>query len=265
MEHLMTDIHQADLDRFAETGHMSKMLLHDLMSMDRHFHTDPQKVYTFENLVINARKHGIEVRAIDCASSYYVKSMPISSPTLRQEMLSYFASRTLRKHQDVMGAHKWIALVGNSHSNTYQNIVPGLAELEQGIGVRVRDVPSGQARGPIPDPGQALATGFGNESVFVKGDFLLETALAERPPLPVPVGDKLWSPGMFLIDESEPTQPIIRHRSRDKTLQATPILRNTEGRLYIDQQRWESVHLQPFDALEELKQALIALNLKYVK
>ena len=63
MEHLLTDIHQADLDRFFETGQMSKTLLHDLKTLDRGHYTDPDKVYTFEQLVIKARQQGIEVRA----------------------------------------------------------------------------------------------------------------------------------------------------------------------------------------------------------
>ncbi|RMS76717.1 hypothetical protein ALP60_02503 [Pseudomonas savastanoi] len=70
MEHLLTDLHQADLDRFFETGQMSKTLLHDLKILDRGHHTDPDKVYNFEQLIIKARQYGLEVRAIDCASSY---------------------------------------------------------------------------------------------------------------------------------------------------------------------------------------------------
>jgi len=41
--------------------------------------------------------------------------------------------------QTVNGSHKWVALVGNSHANTFQGI-PGLAELTGVPGLRVQDV-----------------------------------------------------------------------------------------------------------------------------
>src|SRR5207244_2381944 len=108
-----------DLDRFADTGAMSKRLLHDLKHLDKGFGTDPSGVYSFENLVVQARRHGIEIRAVDCAASYYIRHVPTNSHTTRQQVLSYFASRTMRRHQQVMGSHKWIALVGESHANTF--------------------------------------------------------------------------------------------------------------------------------------------------
>ncbi|MFH7391316.1 TraB/GumN family protein, partial [Pseudomonas syringae group genomosp. 7] len=75
MEHMLTDLHQADLDRFIETGQMSKKLLHDLKGLDRGHHTDPGRVYNFEQVEVKARQHGLEIRAIDCASSYHLKGI----------------------------------------------------------------------------------------------------------------------------------------------------------------------------------------------
>ncbi|MDB6141480.1 MAG: type effector HopAC1, partial [Pseudomonas sp.] len=180
LEHLLTDLHQVDLDRFADTGQMSKSLLHELRKMDQGHLTDPNKVYTFERLVIKAREHGLEVRAIDCAASYHLKGMHSAPPTNRQQMMNFFASRTISKHQAVMGSHKWIALVGNSHANTFQKIVPGVAELEQGIGVRVLDVGPGQAS-IGRDPGENVVERFGGDRAFLQSDYRLEMETLESP------------------------------------------------------------------------------------
>ncbi|RZI76004.1 MAG: membrane-targeted effector domain-containing toxin [Pseudomonas sp.] len=264
MEHLLTDLHQADLDRFAETGLMSKRLLHDLKHMDKTFLTDPTGAYSFENLVIQAKRHGIEIRAIDCTASYFIRHLPSNSNTTRQQVLSYFASRTIRKHQQVMGPHKWIALVGESHANTFKNSVPGIAELEQGIGVRVMDVAPGKARGIMIDPGEQVAAGLGHEPVLVKNDFRVEIELPARPQLATPVGGRLHSPGMFLLDESVALRPTIVHRSRDRTLKHTPVRFNTAGKAYVERESWPQVNRQPFDDVQALIDALVEMNLNHV-
>lgn len=263
MEHLLTDVHQADLDRFAETGLMSKRLLHDLKRMDQTFRTDPTGLYSFERLVVQARRHGIEIRAIDCAASYFIRHMPTHSNTTRQQVLSYFASRTIRKHQEVMGPHKWMALVGETHANTFKNSVPGIAELEQGIGVRVMDVAQGKGHGIMIDPGEQVPAGLGHESVLVQNDFRVEIELPPRPQLAAPVGDRLHSPGMFMLDESAPLRPMIVHRSRDRTLKHTPVRFNTAGKAYVERESWPQVHRQPFDNVQALIDALVEINLKH--
>ncbi|UZJ60101.1 membrane-targeted effector domain-containing toxin [Pseudomonas sp. KU26590] len=263
MEHLLTDLHQADLDRFAETGLMSKRLLHDLKRMDKTFRTDPTGVYSFERLVVQAKRHGIEIRAIDCAAGYFIRHLPTHSNTTRQQVFSYFASRTIHKHQQVMGPHKWMALVGETHANTFKNSVPGIAELEQGIGVRVMDVAQGKGRGIMMDPGEQVPAGVGHEAALVKNDFLVEIELPKHPQIAAPVSGRLHSPGMFLLDESDPLRPTIVHRSRDRTLKHTPVQFNTAGKAYIERESWPQVHRQPFDNVQALIDALVEMNLKH--
>ncbi|HEX8542375.1 MAG TPA: membrane-targeted effector domain-containing toxin [Pseudomonas sp.] len=266
MEHLLTDLHQADLDRFFETGEISKTLLHDLKQLDAGHKTDPRKIYTFENLVIKARQNGIEVRALDCAASYHVKGIDNETLTTRHQMFGYFASRTIRKHQQVMGAHKWIALVGNTHSNTFEKIVPGLSELEGGIGLRVTDVRPGLARPPAFDPGAIVSDQLGARSSFLKGDYRVEldTALAPskpRPPQPLPIEQRLPRPGMFAIEAGQDGQLTIVHRSRDSTILQTPVQVNAEGKIYVERPTWRAVHAQPFDDMDALVGALEEMNL----
>lgn len=269
MEHLLTDLHQADLDRFVETGFMSKTLLHDLKKLDHGHRTDIDSVYTFEQLVIKARSHGLDIRAIDCTASYHIKDIHDLTPTTRQQMFSHFASRTLRKHQEVMGSHKWIALVGNSHANTFEKTVPGLAELEGGIGVRVIDVGPGQARGVSVDPGERLVEPLISRQRFVKSDFRLEMATlkpvaAVRPAQPLSVGERLTWPGMFLIEESNNSLPVIVHRSRDNAIHRTPVMVNGRGQVYVERPTWAAVNLRPFDDMDALIVGLEEINLTRV-
>ncbi|RMV17421.1 membrane-targeted effector domain-containing toxin [Pseudomonas savastanoi] len=262
MEHLLTDLHQADLDRFFETGQMSKTLLHDLKILDRGHHTDPDKVYNFEQLIIKARQYGLEVRAIDCASSYHLKGIAREESITRQQMMNYFASRTIRRHQDVMGSHKWIALVGNSHSNTYQGVVPGIAELQGGIGLRVIDVAPGKSTGVVPDPGELVTGGITNEQVYIKGDYrvAMEVSRPESARL-LSIDQRLFKPGMFLVQQGEGDLQTIVHRARDTWIHRTPVQRNAEGKLYLERVRWPRIHLKPFDDMDALVTALEAMNL----
>ncbi|MFY1666367.1 dermonecrotic toxin domain-containing protein [Pseudomonas sp. Pseu.R1] len=268
MEHLLTDLHQADLDRFFETGQMSKRLLHALKVLDNGHLTDPAKVYTFEKLVLRARQHGIEIRAIDCAASYHLKGLAQTVSTTRQQMMNYFASRTIRRHQAVMGKHKWVALVGNSHANTFVESVPGIAELEGAIGVHVFDVPSGSAAGASVDTGENVRLPLSNREVFLKGDFRLDMEIPKnpiviRPPQPLPLEQRLSRPGMFVTEQRGNVHTII-HRSRDQALHHTPVQINSAGKVYVDRPTWSAVHLQSYDDIDALLQALEDINLTRV-
>ncbi|PHX51981.1 hypothetical protein AO354_22210, partial [Pseudomonas syringae pv. syringae] len=53
----------------------------------------------------------------------------------------------------------------------------------------------------------------------------------------------------------------IVHRARDTWIHRTPVLRNAEGKLYIERLRWPRIHLKPFDDIDALVAALEAMNL----
>lgn len=269
MEHLLTDLHQADLDRFFETGQMSKTLLHDLKKLDRGHHTDPDKVYTFEKLLLHAQRQGLEIRAIDCTATYHLKGMPNRVDTSRQQMMNYFASRTMRKHQEVMGSHKWIALVGNSHSSTFNLTVPGIAELEGCISVHAIDVAPGHSTGITKDTGQVVRTGMTLKTTEVKGDYRVEIevnkpAPSVRPPLPLPLEQRLARPGMFLIEQSDDGGQTVVHRSRDMQIHRTPVRIDDQGKLYVDRPSWAPAHMTPFEDMDALIAALWKINLTRV-
>ncbi len=274
LEHLQADMHQLDLDLFAEKGLMSKRLLHYLKQMDRGFYTDPNGIYTFEQLVIKAREHGIEVRALDCMPSYYLRNMQVSHHHDRLFMMNFFASRTIRRHQELAGPHNWIALVGETHASTFEAAVPGLAELEQGISLRVYDMPPGEHFGPAGDPGRMAGDELGKQRAFIRNDYALGLPTPHGPvdladdlltaAQAAPVERKLYRPGLFMIEGRDTAQPVIVHRSRQNLIERTPVLRNAEGRWYIDRQHWQRLHLRPFEDLPALVQALRDLQLVQV-
>lgn len=274
LEHLQIDVHQLDLDLFAETGQMSKRLLHYLKHIDRGFFTDPSGRYTFEQLIIKAREYGVEVRALDCAPGYYLGNMPNPSRNDRIIMMNYFASRTIRRHQQVVGPHKWLALVGEAHTNSFDKAVPGLAELLQGISLRVYDLPPGQSFGPAGDPGRMASTQLGRHTSFIRNDYALGLPTHHGNVTlqgklvsslsPTSLEARLFLPGQFTVEGADSASPVIVHRSRANRLERTPVLKNPKGRLYIERERWASVHLRQFDTLAELIQALRGLNLTKV-
>lgn len=155
MEHLLSDEHQADLDLWHRCAPGFSMppavarYLSDLNvgHMDEHFIDQAQRRryrqlrerYNFANVAVAAQCAGIKIVAIDCKASYEVHSGGLSGNTtssrMRTEMMNYFASEKIRR-RSLPG--KWVALVGNSHANTY-NDVPGVAEQTGTLAVVVND------------------------------------------------------------------------------------------------------------------------------
>lgn len=258
MEHLLTDYHQVDLDTFARTGVMPEPLETYLKTMDRSFGTDPQGRYTFLELVRSANEHHIRVQAIDCAVSYRLNGMTDPEDKVRQELMNYFAHTVIGHDQATRGVGKWMALMGNTHAGTY-NGVPGVAELEGAIGIRVEDVAPYGSHGVRIDSGETLPSGaMRGGAGFVKSDFYypMPTLRATRD-----FNELLPRPGMFTIEGR--VHPRIVHRSGDGTLVNTPIL--SEGAMvYIDRPRWTYVHQRRFNGLKELISGLALCGLKHV-
>ncbi|WP_448093916.1 membrane-targeted effector domain-containing toxin [Pseudomonas lini] len=268
MEHLLTDFHQAALDSLSETKVMSKELEKALSELDRGHITDPLGRYTFLNVVKTAAKFRIRVQAIDCMASYRVEGMELKSlqdqpvdKTVRQKMMNYFARSIIRADQALHGAHKWVALMGNSHSNTFEGIA-GVSELEEGIGIRVEDVAESASGGIEVDPGQILPLGDSVEdrTALVRGDLRLQMETPWHAKTLAEFEKLLPRYGMYSL-KRQPLSTLLLHRSRGNELVRT-LIETDAGRYYIDRPNWPLVSGKRYDSIKELLQALNEMGLR---
>jgi hypothetical protein len=179
---------------------------------------------------------------------------PAIEPAARQKMMNYFAGSIIRADQAMRGAHKWVALMGNSHSNTFQNVA-GVSELEEAIGIRVEDVAEGLSTGIVADPGKTLPfAGLGNEVALVKGDLRLQFETPWAAKTMEEIETLLSRFGMYTLKQ-EPAHTLLIHRSRNLTLIKTPI--EIDGsRFYIERPNWPSVSGKRYDSVKALLRGL---------
>lgn len=268
MEHLLTDFHQTDLDLFGKTGLMPKGLELDLARLDAGHMTDPLGRYNFSELVKAAQKHGIRVQAIDCMASYRTKGMDFFTsagesrldPLARQKMMNFYARNVIRADQAARGAHKWVALVGNTHSNTFEG-VPGISEMEEAIGLRVEDVAENRSSGVIPDPGRQLAQSQLNGSMaLVKGDLRLQVETPWAGQQTQSLDELLPRKGMYTLKQ-EPQGLTLVHRSNNGALVHTAIGREN-GLFFITRHTWPSISNQRFNSMPALLKSLDRMGMK---
>lgn len=265
LEHLLTDLHQADLDLFAKSGKMPEKLKAYLEYLDGGHRTDSTGEYTFLNLVKAANENRIRIRAIDCMSSYRLAGLSNPSGSLRIKMMNYFAHTVIRADQAALDNGKWIALVGNAHANTFKGVA-GMAELEGAIGLRVEDVALGQTHGFAPDPGQDAITALGRPAGRVTSDLRLQTEVAGlKPPATgasTSVESRLSRVGTFIIQRTAGKAELL-HRSANGSIVRTPI-KADGGRVFIERPKWTQISGRRFNSLEGLITALHMIGLKQV-
>lgn len=253
MEHLLTDFHQAALDNFARTSVMPRDLELYLNSLDKGHLTDPLQRYTFLNLVKTANREGVRIQAIDCMASYRLEGMRGLEQTTRQKMMNFFAHTIIEADQTARGPHKWVALMGNSHSNTFEGVA-GVSELEEALGLRIEDVAQGQSRGIEPDPGKTFFDDNGQSTGVVKGDLRLQVQTPWKAQTKQEIDQLLSHPGMYTL-KNEPGSTFLVHRGRDNAI-ARMVIHFESGRYYIERPAWPDVHEKRFDSVEALLKAL---------
>ncbi len=176
LEHIPSDGLQKALDEYAASKlrSMPKALLAYLQHQNGGQRVAEESPYNFVTLVEAARKHGVRVVAIDCFASYFLKELGTHE---RLEMMNFYAEKVIKQYQSRPGAGKWLALVGNIHSNRTLG-VPGLAELTQSIGLRIDP---GVLEGPSffqydEGFGQSPSLGESNIVAWVQADYALTNA-----------------------------------------------------------------------------------------
>ncbi|WP_432217643.1 membrane-targeted effector domain-containing toxin [Pseudomonas kribbensis] len=253
MEHLLTDFHQAALDNFARTSVMPRDLELYLEGLDQGHITDPTGRYTFLNLVKEANRQGVRIQAIDCMASYRLEGMRGLESTSRQKMMNFYAHTIIQADQAARGPHKWVSLMGNSHSNNFKGVT-GVSELEDAIGLRIEDVGYGKSRGFEPDPGRTFLDNDGKPTGQVKGDMRLQVQTPWNAQTQKEIDHLLNRPGMYTLKQ-EPSSTLLIHRSRDNALVRTEI-HCESGRWFIERPAWPDLHEKRFNSVEALLKAL---------
>ena len=266
LEHLQTDLHQGLLDDFNKSGKMPVVLDDFLKAQDIGHRVDPNSPYNYSQLVRKAQRHGIEIIALDCMASYNPKGMratpsgleTTSQHLIRYQTFSYHASTIIRAHQVKNAGKKWIALVGNTHANTFEGI-PGLAELEGAIGIRVSDSAPGSGRGTRQDIVDVTPAGLrANEFLVLKNDYWLEVEIPGATPAspaltPAQLNDRIKHPGSFRFQSTGNEGALLIHRASNGEIVPTPIRTDPHGQFYIERESWGSaVHQKRYDVLEDL-------------
>ena len=238
VEHLFTDLHQADLDTFFRTQRMPDRLKNYLLVQDRGHMPTYKGNDTYTEVLQAAAKYKVRIRALDCTASYHLKGV-FNEDISRNEMFSYFATQVIEADQLLNGPHKWVALIGNAHTN-YNLGVPGLADTLSAVSLHVRDTAPELARDIHRGTWRAVASERGTNSRALRSDFLLDVAVAgkKKPALtPAVERSKLTRPGMFMIENTDTGELRLVHKSRADDIVETPIQVNDHGLFFID--RWE--------------------------
>ncbi|MBF8721620.1 membrane-targeted effector domain-containing toxin [Pseudomonas guariconensis] len=176
LEHFMIDFQQAELDVFNRTGVLPADLKTYIEAHDARASLEPTP-YTLKKVLYQAYSRNIRVQGIDCLVSYRPVWEEPPFPDARQRMMNFFAHRVIQADQARRGTTKWLALVGNTHANTFEG-VPGLSELQGTLGLRVQDVEITQPRTIAPDAG--FEDSFDGQTYPVTSDLLLKVPLT-RP------------------------------------------------------------------------------------
>jgi hypothetical protein len=257
LEHVLTDLHQVDLDTFARTGRMPKALQSYLEDLDWGHFTDSTGTYTFQNLVRTANKYGVRIRAIDCMTSYRVAGIPDPERNVRLKLMNYFAHTVIAADESARAGGKWIALVGNAHANAFKG-VPGMAEIEGVIGLRVRDVPAGGVIGFEPDPGEDVLTAMGQPAGRVRSDLRLQMVTTGIRThflrTPTSLGYRLRRPGNFAIQRSGESPQLI-YKNQEGEVTYVPISVSSEH-LSIQSPDWPLISGRRYGSFDELAFAL---------
>lgn len=261
MEHLLTDFHQADLDAFSRSGKMSPELEDYIHALDKGHRTDPTGKYTFMAVLKAARENHVRIRAIDCMASYRVDGMANAEQTARQKMMNFYAKGVIDADRAARNGMNWVALVGNSHANTYKG-VPGMAELEGAFGLRVEDAHAIDSPGITADPGAEMSNSMGRTAGAVKSDLRLQY-LREAVKPALHLENKLTRAGMFTV-EADGKRVTLVHRSNEGAAVRTEIKREGK-RVYIDRPKWPRVSGRRFDSLGDLSSALELMGMTLVR
>lgn len=260
-ELLNTDLHQAWLDIYntSPTHPMPAVVRERLEMGDRWaFQADE---FSYTRLVEDAHAQGIKIMALDTtASSVYApgdlspfRGMPTLSDQLdRVTMFNFFAYKKLTEDHLTLGPHRWVALVGQGHCNTVQNI-PGLAELTNSIGIRLeRRIATHPLARFHRDPGVLIGSPTGSHAFVHQCDMLMCLPSEENLHL---IAERVHSPQMFTTTSIN-HESVLRYMDNQQQMKTVRVL--ADGTLaYVSHAPFGALSERRFADLDALTEALI--------
>lgn len=177
---LVKELHQGWVDHFISTG----LMPHDLFKyLEQLTHQSLIAKYTPLELLRTARLQGVKVKALDCAAAHQVHGLNPAEAGIGQKMRIYYAAQRIRARQAARPESGWIALVDQTRVSTFEEI-PGLSDLTDTLGVRIKDAPRNTELNISPDLGQRLTARRGS----LKSDLKIEIGTLPETPDPQIIG-----------------------------------------------------------------------------
>lgn len=169
LQGLLKDLHQDLLDRFQTSGILGRDLEKQLRDLHNRGTTLDNARYTLRQVLVEARRQGISIKALDCAASLSTDGLPNPAPHLQQRLRIYYAYKRIEALQTLKPDEKWLALTDQTVANHYSR-TPGLANLTGAPSLRVSVVDSDQPLRFGLDAGEVLTPGL----IPIRGDISLK-------------------------------------------------------------------------------------------
>lgn len=257
---LLNDFAQYELNTFYETGDMSQ----DLKTYLSGLGTDPAERFDMLQLVKTARDNGVRIQALDCAVSY---KAPDRGPQ-QQLRNNFLADQIMITDRSYNSPGKWVVLSGAENINTFRGI-PGISEMQGGIGLRIEEVNPGETSGVDIDPGVEMPGQSFPGDIMMGNSGVLYGDLRLR----IPASPVIWSeqkiqtllinPGYFLFEKTAGNYTLL-HRSRLGMIVRTAVQQSADGHFSIHNPNWPDLNDVAFVSLEQMagKMAPFGLELQ---
>ena len=154
------------------TEHALKRVEEHLARVDKALGWEAEAPFTYRKLMLEAHKHNVAIEGVDASSSYHMEHVLELSEAERfvprsSKLRNFYSHKKLATKDPDEG---WIALVDHNRIGSVDE-VPGLADLQNVIALRVDEVAPDQAVGVLPDTAAAA---------MARGDYRLTMALTAQ-------------------------------------------------------------------------------------
>lgn len=172
---LLKDLHQDLLDAFQKSGFFGRELEKRLRDLHNRGTALDSGRYTLRQVLVEARRQGLSIKALDCAASVSTDGLLDPPPQRAQRMRVYYAYKRIEALQSLKPEEKWLVLADQTLANHYDR-TPGLANLTGAPSLRVKVVDNDQALRFIADTGEVLTPGL----IPIRGNILLKLPSANK-------------------------------------------------------------------------------------